>query len=99
MLVSSAQIERFRHDGFVVIDGLLTETELENIRRRGRSRGRRSQARRCSCPRQKSLYEQSFTQCMNLWEDNPEVLPLTFHPKISEAAATLIGVPAAAPLA
>ena len=43
---------------------------------------------------EKSLYEQSFTQCMNLWEDNPEVLPLTFHPKISEAAATLIGVPA-----
>jgi ectoine hydroxylase-related dioxygenase (phytanoyl-CoA dioxygenase family) len=41
---------------------------------------------------EKSLYEQSFTQCMNLWEDHPEVLPLTFHPKISEAAAALIGV-------
>jgi ectoine hydroxylase-related dioxygenase (phytanoyl-CoA dioxygenase family) len=33
-------------------------------------------------------------QCINLWEDHPDVLPLTFHPKISEAAALLIGVPA-----
>jgi len=31
---------------------------------------------------------------MNLWEDHPDVLPLTFHPKISEVATALIGVPA-----
>ncbi|HVN64948.1 MAG TPA: phytanoyl-CoA dioxygenase family protein, partial [Candidatus Binataceae bacterium] len=43
---------------------------------------------------EKSPYEQSFIQCINLWEDNPEVLPLTFHRKIGEAATALIGVPA-----
>src|SRR5258705_11626142 len=29
---------------------------------------------------EKSPYEQSFIQCMNLWEDSPAVAPLTFHP-------------------
>ena len=31
---------------------------------------------------------------MNLWEDRPDVAPLTFHPKIGQAAAELIGVEA-----
>jgi ectoine hydroxylase-related dioxygenase (phytanoyl-CoA dioxygenase family) len=94
MLITREQIDTFGRDGFVVIDNLLSDEELERfgaavdravaIRSRGDNRPLA----------EKSPYEQSFTQCMNLWEDNPEVLPLTFHPKISEAAATLIGVPA-----
>ena len=93
-IVSAAQIEKFRCDGFVVIDGLLTDAEVEKF---GVAVDRAVAARKHGDDRpldEKSPYEQSFTQCMNLWEDNPEVLPLTFHPKISEAAATLIGVPA-----
>ena len=43
---------------------------------------------------EKTAYEQSFQQCMNLWEDCPEVRPLTFHPRLGEAAARLAGVPA-----
>jgi ectoine hydroxylase-related dioxygenase (phytanoyl-CoA dioxygenase family) len=31
---------------------------------------------------------------MNLWEDFPEVRPLTFHPKLGQAAAELLRVPA-----
>jgi ectoine hydroxylase-related dioxygenase (phytanoyl-CoA dioxygenase family) len=31
---------------------------------------------------------------MNLWEDHPEVAPLTFHPKLGRAAAELLRVPA-----
>ena len=91
-LVSPAQVEKFRRDGFVVIDGLLTEPELEKF---GAAVDRAVADRKRHDTRalaEKSLYEQSFTQCMNLWEDNPDVLPLTFHPKISEAAAALIGV-------
>jgi len=93
-MITQEQIDTFRRDGFVVIDRLLSDDELERfgaavdravaVRSRGDNRPLA----------EKSPYEQSFTQCMNLWEDNPEVLPLTFHPKISEAAATLIGVPA-----
>jgi ectoine hydroxylase-related dioxygenase (phytanoyl-CoA dioxygenase family) len=92
-VVSQELIESFRRDGFVVVPGLLTESELETfgaaVDRAVRDRGRND--RRALAD--KSLYEQSFTQCINLWEDHPDVLPLTFHPKISEAAATLIGVP------
>jgi ectoine hydroxylase-related dioxygenase (phytanoyl-CoA dioxygenase family) len=32
---------------------------------------------------------------MNLWEDRPDVAPLTFHPKISQVAAELMEVDAA----
>ncbi|MHB8384724.1 MAG: phytanoyl-CoA dioxygenase family protein, partial [Candidatus Binataceae bacterium] len=87
-------IEKFRRDGFVVVPNLLSEEELDRfgsaVDRAVRNRGtndHRSLA-------EKSPYEQSFTQCINLWEDNPEVLPLTFHRKISETAVRLIGVPA-----
>ena len=44
--------------------------------------------------RSASRYEQSFQQCINLWEDLPRSAPLTFHPRIGEAAAELLGVPA-----
>ena len=40
---------------------------------------------------EKSRYEQSFLQCQNLWEDSPDVRPLTFHAGLGEAAATLLG--------
>jgi ectoine hydroxylase-related dioxygenase (phytanoyl-CoA dioxygenase family) len=39
----------------------------------------------------KSRYEQSFIQCQNLWEDFPEIRPLTFHPRVGQAAAELLG--------
>lgn len=92
-IVNAAQIEKFRHDGFVVIDHLLTPDELEKF---GAAVDRAVADRTRNDPRalaEKSLYEQSFTQCINLWEDHPDVSPLTFHPKISEAATMLIGVP------
>ncbi len=91
-IVSAEQIERFRRDGFVVVPGLLTDKELDRfgaaVDRAVRDRGRHDHRRL----EEKSPYEQSFTQCINLWEDHPDVLPLTFHPEISRAAALLIGV-------
>ncbi|HVN27411.1 MAG TPA: phytanoyl-CoA dioxygenase family protein [Candidatus Binataceae bacterium] len=93
-MVTQAHIDSFRRDGFVIIEGMLTDDELDRfgaaVDRAVAYRGRDDHRALA----EKSPYEQSFTQCMNLWEDNPEVLPLTFHPQISEAAATLIGVPA-----
>jgi len=93
-IVSQELIDQFRRDGFVVVPNMLTEQELEKfgaavdraVRDRARNDNRKLE--------EKSPYEQSFTQCMNLWEDHPDVLPLTFHPRISEVATTLIGVPA-----
>lgn len=86
-------IEQFRRDGFVIVPGLLTDPELEHygaaVDRAVRDRGRNDNRTLA----EKSAYEQSFIQCINLWEDHPDVLPLTFHPRISQAATELIGVP------
>ncbi len=84
--------ERFRRDGFVVVPDLLTADELGRYGRavdEAVARRKRFDARKLG---EKSLYEQSFIQCINLWEDSPEVLPLTFHPLIAEAAARLLGI-------
>ena len=87
-------VEDFRRDGFAVVPDLLTADELarfgaavdEAVARRSRHDTRTLA--------EKSRYEQSFTQCQNLWEDSPGVRPLTFHPRVTEAAARLLGVDA-----
>ena len=43
---------------------------------------------------ERSRYQQSFIQCMNLWEDDAEVARLTFHQRIGQAAAELLEVDA-----
>lgn len=93
-MVSSAHIDAFRRDGFVVIPELLSAGELETygaavdaaVAARTRHDNRRLE--------DKTPYEQSFQQCINLWEDHPGVRPLTFHPRVSQAAAALLGVDA-----
>ncbi len=87
-------VEDFRRDGFVVVPDLLSADELAHFGAavdEGVARRSRHDARTLA---EKSRYEQSFTQCQNLWEDCPEVRPLTFHPVIAEAAARLLGVEA-----
>ncbi|MCZ6785004.1 MAG: phytanoyl-CoA dioxygenase family protein [Proteobacteria bacterium] len=86
--------ERFQRDGFVVVPDLLAADELERLGAavdravaRRREKDRRSLA-------EKSRYEQSFLQCINLWETDEAVRPLTFHARIGQAAASLLGVDA-----
>jgi ectoine hydroxylase-related dioxygenase (phytanoyl-CoA dioxygenase family) len=91
--VSEELIAKFERDGFVVVRGLLTESEVENFGR-AVDTAVADRSRNDSRPLQeRSPYEQSFRQCINLWEDHPDVLPLTFHPKISETAAMLARSP------
>jgi ectoine hydroxylase-related dioxygenase (phytanoyl-CoA dioxygenase family) len=94
MIVADSLIAAFRRDGFVVVPALLTDAELERF---GAAVDRAVGARTSWDERaleEKTRYEQSFQQCINLWEDHPDVRPLTFHPRIGEAAARLLGVPA-----
>jgi ectoine hydroxylase-related dioxygenase (phytanoyl-CoA dioxygenase family) len=85
------QIERYRRDGFVVVEGLLGEDELDHFGRAVDAGVARRTAWDRRALHEKTLYEQSFAQCMNLWEDCPEVRPLSFHPGIGEVAAALVG--------
>jgi len=87
-------VEDFRRDGFVVVPDLLRADELARFGTavdEGVARRSRHDIRTLA---EKSRYEQSFTQCQNLWEDCPGVRPLTFHPLITETAARLLGVEA-----
>ena len=87
-------VNDFRRDGFVVVPDMLGADELarfgaaldEGVARRSRHDTR--------VLAEKSRYEQSFIQCQNLWEDIPGVRPLTFHPRVTETAARLLGVDA-----
>lgn len=91
-LLAPALVEDFRRDGFVVVPGLLDPEELA----RHRDVVTAAVAERKADDRrgldEKSPYEQSFVQCINLWEDHEAVRPLTFHPRLGQAAAELLGV-------
>src|SRR5262249_8958384 len=91
-VVSAAQVDAFHREGFVVVPDLLSDRELDEL---GSAVDAAVAARTSHDHRrldEKSRYEQSFQQCINLWEDHPGVQPLTFHSRIGEAATTLLGV-------
>jgi ectoine hydroxylase-related dioxygenase (phytanoyl-CoA dioxygenase family) len=93
-LLSGELVEQFRRDGFVVVPDLLTPQETE---RYGSLVSDAVGTRTAGDDRplaERSPYQQSFLQCMNLWEDFPAVRPLTFHPRLGQAAAELLGVDA-----
>ncbi len=90
-LVAPELARTFERDGFVVVPDLLAPDELEHFGKcvdaavEERQRVRRPLEER-------TRYEQSFLQSINLWEDHPDVRPLTFHPRVGEAAARLLAV-------
>lgn len=87
-------VEQFRAQGFVVVPDLLTPDELDHY---GRVVTAAVAARKADDDRpleERTRYEQSFIQCQNLWEDFPEVRPLTFHRRVAQAAAELLGADA-----
>jgi ectoine hydroxylase-related dioxygenase (phytanoyl-CoA dioxygenase family) len=89
-----AHIECFRRDGYAVVEDLLDAGERE---RYGRAVDAAVAERLRGDSRtlgEKTRYEQSFQQCINLWEDCEDVRPLSFHPRIAETAAALLGVAA-----
>jgi ectoine hydroxylase-related dioxygenase (phytanoyl-CoA dioxygenase family) len=93
-LLDGRIVERFRHEGFVVVPDLLDLDELDGY---GAAVTAGVHARTAVGVRpyaERSRYQQSFLQCMNLWEDRPDVRPLTFHPRLGQAAAELLGVDA-----
>ena len=93
-VVDPVEVEAFRRDGFVHLQGLLDPAEVGRLRQavdEAVAARKRNDTRALA---EKSAYEQSFIQCQYLWEDFPGVRPLTFHPRIVGAAAALIGADA-----
>jgi ectoine hydroxylase-related dioxygenase (phytanoyl-CoA dioxygenase family) len=90
-VVDEGTVARFRRDGYVVVDGLLGGDELDRLAPAVRAAVARRKAADTRSLGEKSRYEQSFLQCQNLWEDSEDVRPLTFHPRVGQAAAALLG--------
>ena len=85
-------IDAFGEQGFVIVPDLLDSEDLESFAPHVDAGGARRNAGDTREFSKKSRYEQCFQQCINLWEDCPEVRPLTFHPRLARAAAELLVV-------
>jgi ectoine hydroxylase-related dioxygenase (phytanoyl-CoA dioxygenase family) len=94
MTVTVEQIEFFRTNGFVVIPDLLTDAELDDFEPIVTEAVAVRSAPDDRPLEERSPYQQSFQQCINLWEDYPAIRPLTFNQRIGAAAGALLGVDA-----
>ena len=91
-ILDASAVEQFARDGFLLVEDFFTHDELDHF---GGCVDRAVENRTSEDRRklsEKNLYEQTFVQCMRLWEDHPDVAPLTFHPKLCAAAAELLRV-------
>ena len=93
-VVSQELLDFYNENGFVLVPDLLTPEEVERFGK-AVTEGVMHRTREHSIPmEERNNYQKSFLQCMNLWEDRPDVAPLTFHPKVARAAAELMQVAA-----
>lgn len=90
-VLDASLIETFNQNGFVVVEDFFKDNELNLFGSivDGAVRDRVGSDKRPIA--EKSLYEQSFQQCMNLWEDNDDLKELTFSQKLGETAGLLLG--------
>ena len=88
--IDQNSVDRFKEDGFLLVEDFFTDNELNAFAAEvdGAVEYRTSDDQRKLA--EKNLYEQTFMQCMGLWEDHESVRPLTFHPKLCAAAAALL---------
>ena len=87
-------LKHFRENGFVTIPRVLEDLEIEFYRELLKDAIKERKQLDDRELSEKSLYEQSFIQCQNLWEDYPQIRELTFNQKITKLAANLLGVDA-----
>ena len=84
--------ESFLNDGFVVTPDVLSLDEIDHFGRACDAEVARRTAGDTRMLEEKSRYEQSFVQCMRLWETTPELAGLTCHAHLAGVATQLLGV-------
>jgi len=92
-LLESSVVEEFQNRGFVLTPDVLNATDLENYAAAVDAEVVRRTADDQRSVDEKSTYEQSFVQCMRLWETSPSVADLSFHAGLAGIAAQLLQVP------
>ena len=88
--LTTEQVTRFAADGFLLVEDFFAADELDGfaVAVDAAVEARTADDRRDLAD--KNLYEQTFVQCMRLWEDNPPIRPFTFHRRLCAAAAALL---------
>ncbi len=92
-LATSEAVAQFQRDGFVVTPGALSG---DHVARYGAIVDRIVAARTAGDTRpvgDKTTYEQSFVQCMRLWETDADIRPLVFDVRLAATAAALLDAP------
>ena len=90
--LSQEQIDRFQKDGFLLVENFFSNEEIDRYRQYVDQAVAYRTADDQRLLADKIPYEQTFTQCMRLWEDHPDVALFTFHPKLCAAAAALLKI-------
>ena len=94
--LSSEQIERYRSDGFLVIEGFLDAEELEKWRNyTDEAVAQRLDQTRPGWNNQHdpdAYYAQVFTQCIRLADTHEGMAELMLDPCLGQVAATLAGI-------
>lgn len=88
--IDQSSVQQFKTDGFLLVEKFFSVDELDQF---GAAVDAAVAFRTSDDSRafaEKNLYEQTFVQCMGVWEDHESVRPLTFHPKLCAAAAALL---------
>ncbi|MDA1076295.1 MAG: phytanoyl-CoA dioxygenase family protein [Proteobacteria bacterium] len=90
--LSATDISAYQADGFVCTEGIFSATELAAMRDAVDAEVARRTVDDGRSVAEKRIYEQSFVQCMRLWETSQAVRPFTCHAGLAGAAAQLMGV-------
>lgn len=92
LTLDDAIVNSFRDDGFVVTPGVLSGSDLDRYAAAVDVEVANRTADDDRELSEKTTYEQSFIQCMRLWETSAEVRPLSCHAGLAGIAAQLLGV-------
>lgn len=92
--IDPALVEQFGRDGVVVVPDVFTDDELDRFGEAVDAAVAADTADDDRAVTEKSRYEQSFQQCLNLWVRYPDVLPWSCHRRPASIAARLLGAAA-----
>ena len=92
IVLDEQTVEKFQREGFVKTDSSLTSAELIEYAGAVDTEVAIRTAADQRDVSEKSTYEQSFIQCMRLWETSEAVRALSCHPGLAGMAAQLLGV-------
>ena len=80
----------FNEDGFVVVRDLFDSSEIKFYREVIKEAIKERKHFDKRVLKDRSEYEQSFTQCQNLWEDYLDIRKLTFDQRVCKIASKLL---------